>query len=742
RPKEYIKGPDVMSKSTRTQERYRKAFSNQSKLDSFLYSGGSGSGNIIDLTSSPDASDLDNDSRSSVSSSEPVSTIPQRRKASRSPEVDSDPSDPPTTDTEQSLSAHSAHSADPTSPMHSASPTSDHYPSNPQSPLTSSHRSSTHESDKNMLLDHETDPAVEKEVEIEITHGVMMENDIEDLEDELDENVGKLPSDIRPWDELRDQLKNDLKMKKNRLSLSEVNKMMILVNFANLRLKGESRMQASEIVAKAWHNNEGKWFARRIRDLARHYQVFEQLPKEHRGGSRVNRSWLHREEVRSKISEYLRNLPTGKVTPRILCHHINTILFPELGIKPKSPISIRTARRWLINLGWTYTVVKKGVYMDGHERADVVQYRHETFLPLMKKYEERMACYELDDGKNLKKIPPKLESNEKELIPLFHDESAFHHNDHVTSLWLKTGQQPLRKKGRGRLIHVSEFINPETGRLTYTDENGKIIKDARKIIYPGSNGDPWWDTDQLLNQMETAIEVFELQFPGKQALFVFDNSSAHGSLPPDALKAFEMNKTDGGKQRRQKNTFIPTSNPNPALRGKFQSMVNDAGQPKGLENVLKERGFNVSGVRAKCKPVCPIESQGCCMARILSHEDDFRNQVSQLETLIKSRNHEIIFLPKFHCELNPIEMYWGWVKYRYREEDKVKFDDAKQAAVKWLDACPTETICRFINRSFRYMDAYRKGLTGKAAEWAVKRHKQHRTISQRAMMSVDAVLNT
>ena len=33
-----------------------------------------------------------------------------------------------------------------------------------------------------------------------------------------------------------------------------------------------------------------------------------------------------------------------------------------------------------------------------------------------------------------------------------------------------------------------------------------------------------------------------------------------------------------------------------------------------------------------------------------------RNQESRLETFIKNRGHECIFLPKFHCELNPIEM--------------------------------------------------------------------------------------
>ncbi|OAX40515.1 hypothetical protein K503DRAFT_687415, partial [Rhizopogon vinicolor AM-OR11-026] len=57
-----------------------------------------------------------------------------------------------------------------------------------------------------------------------------------------------------------------------------------------------------------------------------------------------------------------------------------------------------------------------------------------------------------------------------------------------------------------------------------------------------------------------------------------------------------------------------------------------------------------------------------------------------------------------------------------------------------LDACPTEVIRRFISRSWRLMSAYRLGLMGKAAEWAVQKQKRHRQVSQRAMMSIEAVL--
>jgi len=43
--------------------------------------------------------------------------------------------------------------------------------------------------------------------------------------------------------------------------------------------------------------------------------------------------------------------------------------------RKRKGIGARTARRWLARLGFHWTDVRKGVYIDGHERPDVVQER-------------------------------------------------------------------------------------------------------------------------------------------------------------------------------------------------------------------------------------------------------------------------------------------------------------------------------------------------------------------------------
>ena len=65
------------------------------------------------------------------------------------------------------------------------------------------------------------------------------------------------------------------------------------------------------------------------------------------------------------------------------------------------------------------------------------------------------------------------------------------------------------------------------------------------------------------------------------------------------------------------------------------------------------------------------------------------------------------------------------------------------AAENALNMCSVEVIRRFINRSWRWMSAYRDrmGLTGKATQRAVRKQKGHRCASRMAMMHLDAILN-
>jgi hypothetical protein len=277
--------------------------------------------------------------------------------------------------------------------------------------------------------------------------------------------------------------------------------------------------------------------------------------------------------------------------------------------------------------------------MDGHEQEDVVKYCNEVFLPAMVKFEEQMTKFK---GPELKRVALILRDGKKEIIPQFHNESCLTVNDYKAKAWLGQGQMILQKKGWGCLIHVLEFINLIMDCLVLHDAQENIVDEAQKIICPGSTGDAWWDTEQLLAQVKHAIEMFEKAHPNYIALFTFNQSSAHASLGPDALKAFEMNKSDGGKQQIQHDTVIPNSNPAPEHQGKVQKMTLPDGQPKGLECILTEHEFDVCNMCAKCAPVCPFENTNCCMARLLSKQDDFLNQESMLETLIKKAGHEWI----------------------------------------------------------------------------------------------------
>ena len=67
---------------------------------------------------------------------------------------------------------------------------------------------------------------------------------------------------------------------------------------------------------------------------------------------------------------------------------INEEILPWLLSVPKQTISRRTVYRWLKRLGFTPKVKKKGVYINGHEREDVIEYRTKIFLPLIQEFDQ------------------------------------------------------------------------------------------------------------------------------------------------------------------------------------------------------------------------------------------------------------------------------------------------------------------------------------------------------------------
>ena len=80
-------------------------------------------------------------------------------------------------------------------------------------------------------------------------------------------------------------------------------------------------------------------------------------------------------------------------------------------------------------------------------------------------------------------------------------------------------------------------------------------------------------------------------------------------------------------------------------------MVMEDRMPKGMKMVLEERGINIVRMNADNMRV------------VLFNHEDFRTEKILVENFLEARNHIVLFIPKFHCKLNPIGGYGGRQKY-------------------------------------------------------------------------------
>ena len=106
-------------------------------------------------------------------------------------------------------------------------------------------------------------------------------------------------------------------------------------------------------------------------------------------------------------------------------------------IDRRAGICSRTARKWLNRLGYKWKDVQKGVFFDGHEREDVVEY-WKTFLEEMKSLLSYFVQFQ-DDGTILPKEYPEDCAvggpNRRPIIMITHNESTFLANDSYRKVW-------------------------------------------------------------------------------------------------------------------------------------------------------------------------------------------------------------------------------------------------------------------------------------------------------------------
>ena len=187
---------------------------------------------------------------------------------------------------------------------------------------------------------------------------------------------------------------------------------------------------------------------------------------------------------------------------------VNTHFIPKsLGIE--CHIGRTTAHTWLHALGFKYKTAKKGVFVDGHDRPDVVEFRNHSFLPKMAEVERRSfrfvpirdedtgaVRYEHVDGFKWGEEAGELDRSvlgsfggclnpgtmsmcERPVMLVVQDETIVRQYDCHKSYWGTDDMNILVKKTDGRGLMFSGFVTEEVGLPVPSDEQLQVINAKR-----------------------------------------------------------------------------------------------------------------------------------------------------------------------------------------------------------------------------------------------------------------------
>ena len=144
-------------------------------------------------------------------------------------------------------------------------------------------------------------------------------------------------------------------------------------------IEGNTKIESSMNVAR-YHFGAGEYKAKCLRLWTNEFVKSGTLHKS-QGKHRKVIPLIEDGDLRQKCLTFLRCQKVEQLNASVFVKQLQEVIFPEV-FGFSATITEKTARNWLKDLGFEYTKITKGCYVDGHEREDVVAHR----LQFLKRY--------------------------------------------------------------------------------------------------------------------------------------------------------------------------------------------------------------------------------------------------------------------------------------------------------------------------------------------------------------------
>lgn len=290
-------------------------------------------------------------------------------------------------------------------------------------------------------------------------------------------------------------------------------------------------MPSSFQVAVAQHCGYTSW-ARWLRTWTRDFINNKKIPENPYG--KWMKCYLEDEDLEMEIVTHLQSIGDTMKARDIVDYLRQPEVLEQYGMMKM--ISERTAQRWLSRMGYQWSYTKKGQYVDGHEWVDVMKYRQESYIPRIKKLEERMRTYSSD---GVEEQGPQRFEDGKWVVLWFHDESTFYANDQQRKHWIQENEtaKPYAK-GEGASLMAVDFVSADYGWLRSQDQK----RSTQWLFRAGKACDGYYTNANVVKHAEDAMAILLEDYPDEEHVLIFDNATTHVKRAYDALCARNMPK--------------------------------------------------------------------------------------------------------------------------------------------------------------------------------------------------------